>query len=107
MLRPLQRNQATIVSAVVCTLAPVLVETVLFVRLIAVYPFSRISTGAKIAVYGLPIAMTLARIINTSVGLREAIRLFESSNSAINGPEQSWQQKETKVECILHVIDNS
>jgi hypothetical protein len=66
------------------------------------------SLRGKLSVYGFPVALRVARVVNTIIGLTSASQVFDNKSSPIYGTEQVWQaQRETKVECMLQVIDNS
>ena len=101
-------HTALTVVAVLCSVTPIIVSTVLFVRIAAVYPFSTITLPAKLAVYGVPLVMRAGRVVNWGVGMHQILRTLSSSASAIDGSEQAWLQGVyTKVECTLQVLDNS
>lgn len=98
-----------IVVSVLTVFAPILVESVLFVRILAVYPWSRISTRAKLAIYGFPVAMRIARTVNAAVNTGIIYRHINPADSAdvLIASARSWRRYSTKLECFLQLFDNT
>ena len=109
ILRPLDANTAYLPTSALVSISPVLVETVLFARILAVYPWSRISLTTKLVAYGVPITMRIVRTVNVAVGLSKAAQIYRDNKGAsISVPEEAWQTiTETKVECFLQLFDNT
>ena len=63
MLLSFDASSFIVPTAVLTGIAPVLVESVLFVRVFAVYPWSKISARVKVVAYGVPIVLRVARTI--------------------------------------------
>ncbi|EKM55046.1 uncharacterized protein PHACADRAFT_173110 [Phanerochaete carnosa HHB-10118-sp] len=102
ILRSLDINKAIFPAFFLVALAPILISSTLFVRVIAVYSWSRISTGNKLLAYGFPIALSTARVINLASGFPGALRAPRLIDSAT-----PWHSDTTKAECFIQLVENS
>ncbi|GJE96434.1 hypothetical protein PsYK624_126310 [Phanerochaete sordida] len=108
ILRPLDANNAQLPASALVSIAPIVVESVLFVRIFAVYPWSKISTRMKLLAYGFPVALRTARAINIVFGLIEAAGIYRNNQGlGISVAQRAWHTNLTKVECFLQLVDNT
>lgn len=92
---------------VVLTLIPFLVESILVLRLLAVYPISRGTMTRSLAIF-IPVALLkLGRFINLVVYYNFYIKLQKDVGSPLIAGQRSWGTGYTKAEWVLQVIDNT
>lgn len=94
-------------AAVFCTFTPIFVETILVLRLLVVYPPTKISRLALCVVYAPPVALQIARIVNNGVTMHRVSQSFFNLPNVVDATERSWQEPGTQVEFFLQVIDNA
>ncbi|GJE96435.1 hypothetical protein PsYK624_126320 [Phanerochaete sordida] len=111
MLLSFDASTIIVPTAILTGISPVLVGSVLFVRIFAVYPWSRISNLTKVLAYGVPIVLRVARTVNITLNLGLIYRGGGSDRSSslgvIGASANDWQRSSTKVECTLQLIDNT
>ena len=107
MLLSFDASSFIVPTAVLTGIAPVLVESVLFVRVFAVYPWSKISARTKVVAYGVPIVLRVARTANIAVNLGLIYRAPGSRSTSLGASAHNWEKYSTKIECTLQLIDNT
>ncbi|KAH9478635.1 hypothetical protein JR316_0009092 [Psilocybe cubensis] len=108
-LRPLNPDTA-LVFTVVITFTPWLVELILVVRLLAVYPYARTPKRTWFAIFIPLILLKIARFVNNTVYAVEYVQLVRNPGSAdpISVAQRSWDSHPgTKIEWVLQVVDNT
>ncbi|KAJ6613934.1 hypothetical protein B0H10DRAFT_2269227 [Mycena sp. CBHHK59/15] len=86
---------------------PVFMDTILFVRLLAVYPPQSISWVRRVVVFGPPITFKIVRVSNLVVFLVKWAQLVKGSDTPLFAGQALWgTQPWTKIEWFFQVFDN-
>ncbi|KAI0705617.1 hypothetical protein C8Q76DRAFT_630402 [Earliella scabrosa] len=102
--KPLSPTFAVVMAALIL-LVPVAVQSILLLRVIAVYPPSRLSWARRLLVYGPFVILKIGRAVNGGFYLAN---LYKDTNSvALSAGPVSWRLPGTKVELLLQLIDNT
>jgi hypothetical protein len=108
-LKPFWRYHELVFSLMITFIAW-LVETILLLRLLAVYPYSHTPKRIWFAIFIPLILLKLGRVINTSIfnGEYEMQLRFHPYDNPLASSQTVWQKyPNTKIEWILQVIDNT
>lgn len=86
---------------------PVLIDTILIVRLFAVYPPRSISWPRRCVVFGPPITFKIIRTANLIVFLVKWTKFIKTGESPLFAGQVLWgDQPWTKIEWFFQVCDN-
>ncbi|KII90343.1 hypothetical protein PLICRDRAFT_528752 [Plicaturopsis crispa FD-325 SS-3] len=112
MLSPATKisNASTIAFPVLSWAGPVLVECILLVRLVAVFPPKITSRAKLVAIFAFPIANKAGRLVIWGIYMYRYSTLSIASNSSVQGGEKAWVNTLltiNKVEWILELFDNA
>ena len=108
MLDPLNPAPSSylIAFAVLIVLIPFLVESILIIRVFAVYPLRTLSILHAVAIYGPIAAFKIARIINFSLFWHAWFPLLAKPGNPVELSQQAWNRPYTKIEWFLQVFDS-
>ncbi|KAJ7693216.1 hypothetical protein B0H17DRAFT_839329, partial [Mycena rosella] len=87
---------------------PVLMDTILIVRLFAVYPPHMVSWPRRCAIFGPPIIFKLLRVANLMIFIIKWTRLIKDYETPILAGQVLWGSDEpwTRIEWFSQVFDN-
>ncbi|KAJ6496768.1 hypothetical protein DFH09DRAFT_1103559 [Mycena vulgaris] len=87
---------------------PVLMDTILIVRLVVVYPPRMISWPRRLAVFGPPLIFKILRVANLMVFIIKWTKLFKDYPNPILAGQALWGSDEpwTRIEWFSQVFDN-
>ncbi|PFH53348.1 hypothetical protein AMATHDRAFT_137971 [Amanita thiersii Skay4041] len=96
-----------VASGIIIIITPFLVQSILVLRLLAVYPLCRTPTRLFISIF-LPLALLkIARAINFAIFLKNYVIVVKAVGDAFIAGKYSWNTVNIKIEWILQLVDNS
>ncbi|PFH47468.1 hypothetical protein AMATHDRAFT_6724 [Amanita thiersii Skay4041] len=106
--RPSSINLASALGSLI-TITPIIVETILVLRLLAVYPYDHTPRWLFTLIF-VPLALIkTARIVNVGIFIHRFDKIMKSSANSLIGSEIAWSavSKNAKTEWLLQVVDNT
>lgn len=98
-------NNALFAASVFVSTTSLVVGSILIVRLVAVYPPSKLSWPALCVVYGPPIVLKIARAVNCGVFLHWL--WVHIKRDGLQAGEVAWHLPSSKAEFVMQMVDNS
>jgi hypothetical protein len=108
MLSPLVpvSTNTTIAYTIINALGPILVEFILFTRLLAIIPYRMTPHAEFFRLLSFPVLVKIARIVNISVYLNKWSNAATGPTPAISGIILFATVANVKVEWFLQLFDN-
>ena len=91
--------------AVLGFLSPFIADTILLVRVVAVYPPSKLPRIYSIAVYAPLALMKVARVINAVVCAFQLYQSLATATSPLSASAATWALPGPKIEWLLGTFD--
>ena len=88
-----------------CIVGPICVQTILFLRVLAVYPPHQQSPVVRIGMYGPAIAMKLARVVNAAY-LLYMVQRGSGAKTIVGQSAAVWDSPFAKSELSLQLVDD-
>jgi hypothetical protein len=88
-------------------MSPLLVESVLLCRLLAVYPYHSTPKRTFIAIFLPLLFLKVCRLANMCVFADKFAVVIKDSEIPLDIAQLGWEIKNAKIEWILQLVDNS
>lgn len=93
---------------ILCFYSPLLVDSILFLRLLAVYPANITPFRTRLTILGIPILIKIARVVSLSLSTEKWISATHTLGSTITAGHVVWGESPySKITWILQLVDNT
>ena len=83
---------------------PICTQSILLVRVIAVYPPRQINWAQRVVIYGTFTTVQTARMSNAIIDFVKTAQLISSTSDFLVAEESAWRMPYVKVEFILQLV---